>query len=471
MSLAKTISQALLELIGNILAGTRAAFFMPIRLWLFKGDYLQICLLFIVSLGLSLIYDYYDTAPDNYFNPYGLSYQALLYLAFFFSLSLIAALNVRLQDLTKLIILFLSIVPVVWLGSVCLLALAEQQSYLDDYQSNWAVFIAYSFWYLLIAGRLIKRFFYLKILPTIGFVILYAVFNFSPLFLLPTEPLWYAVQTTEETSSIRHNINVESVYYSQGSLLDESLKGLIEGKPGVSDLFFIGFAGDADEDVFMNEAKSARSITDNYMNTFGRSLILVNNENTVNELPLANSHNLKRSLKETAALMNIEEDILVLFMTSHGSKDHRLVTSFRPFKLNNLSPDTINTSLNAAGIKWRVIIISACYSGGFIESLSDPYTLLITAANAEQTSFGCGHDGQYTYFGEAYLEQGLKQTRSFIKAFDIAKEVILKKEKEEELDHSDPQIWIGSEIEKKLTDYEVMLQDKPNNNWAASRRY
>ena len=468
MNLSKKLLTPVIELFGNILAGTRAAFFLPIRLWSFKGGYLQICLLFIVSLGLSLLYDYYDTAPDNYFNPYGLSYQALLYFSFFFSLSLIAVLNARLQDLIKLIILFLSIVPVVWLGSVCLLALAEKQSYLDSYQSNWFVFIAYSFWYLLVVARLIKRFFYLKVLPTIAYVFLYALVNFSPLFLLPTEPLWYPVQTKKEAVAKKHNINVESVYYSQSLLLEKSIENLIEGKPGSPDLFFLGFAGDADEDVFMNETESAKSILDDYMNTFGRSLVLINNEKTVDNTPLANSHNLKISLKETAKLMNTEEDILVLFLTSHGSKEHQLVTSFPPFKLNNLKPNTIKKALNTAGIKLRIIIISACYSGGFIEPLKDPYTLLITAASADQTSFGCGHDGQYTYFGEAYFEKGLKQTRSFIKAFDIAKKIILEKEKAENLESSEPQIWVGSEIEKALMLYEAVIQEKANNNWAAS---
>lgn len=460
-----------LDLIGNILAGTRAALFLPVQLWSFKGGYLQVYLLLIVSLSLSFVYDYFDTAPDNYFNPHGLSYQALLYLAFFFSLSLIAVCNSRHQDLGKLIILLLSIVPVIWLGSICLLALADYQSYLDPYQSNWAVFLAYSFWYLFVVGRLLKRFFYIGVLPTAAYVLLYAIFNYSPLFLLPTEPLWHPLPTANQSTAalLKNDIDVETIYYSQNTLLEKNVSNLIEGKLGAIDLFFIGFAGDADEDVFMNEVQSARTIMDERFNTFGRSLVLINNEETVEEAPLANGHNLKNSIKETAKLMNIDEDILILFLTSHGSKDHYISANFPPFKLNNLNADTINTALNAAGVKWRIIIISACYSGGFIEPLTDPYTLLITAANAKQNSFGCGHDGQYTYFGEAYLENGLKQTKSFIQAFDIAKKVVLEKENKEGFNNSEPQIMVGSEIEKKLTEYEVVLHSKAGNNWAATK--
>ncbi len=457
-----------IELFENILAGTRAALFMPVHLWSFKGGYLQVCLLLILSLCLSVVEHYFNTGPDNYFNPYGLSYQALLYLLFFFSLSLIAFFNNRLQDLNKLIILFLSVAPVIWLGTISLSLLTKQQSYFDVYKIEWAVFFIYALWYLLVAARMIKRFFYISVLPTFVYVVLYAVINISPLFVLPAEPLWYPLQTANENIVRSHNIDVETVYYSQSTLLDKATGSLIEGKAGVPDLFFIGFAGDADEDVFMNEAKSAQSIMDDHFNTFGRSLVLINNEETVESVPLANGHNLKNSIKETAKLMNVDEDILVLFLTSHGSEDHYISANFPPFKLNNLNAETINAALNAAGVKWRIIIISACYSGGFIEPLSDPYTLLITAANAKRNSFGCGHDGKYTYFGDAYLENGLKQTKSFIHAFDVAKKIIFEKENEEGFKNSEPQIMIGSEIESKLTEYEKGLETKASNNWAVS---
>jgi hypothetical protein len=458
----------IIDLFANIIAGTRAALFLPVRLWHFKSNYLQICFLLILSLGLSLVYDYFDTAPNNYFNPYGLSYQALLYLAFFLSLTFIAVLNKREHDLGKLIVLLLSVVPIVWLGSVCLLALSEKQAYLNSYQANWAVFIAYSFWYLLVVGRLLKRFFYLRILPTVGYVSLYALFNFAPLFLLPTESLWYSLPTGSNAVSSSHDIDVEAVYYSQNILLKKNIERLLESNADTDDLFFIGFAGDANEDVFMNEVKSAQTIMDNYFNTLGRSLVLINNKNTVDIVPLANGYNLKNSIIETSKLMDVEDDILLLFLTSHGSEDHYISASFPPFQLKDIGAEKINNALDEAGIKWRIIIISACYSGGFIKPLSGPYTLIITAANAEQNSFGCGHDGQYTYFGEAYLENGLKQTRSFIEAFHVAKKIIEEKENKQGFENSEPQIMIGSEIESKLKEYEKVVKEKKDNNWAVT---
>lgn len=459
----------LTDLVKNILAGTRAALFMPIRLWLFKSSYLQVCLLLVVSLGLTCAHDYFDTAPDNVFNPYGLSYQAMLYLLFFFSLSLIAVLNSRQRDMAKLAVLFLSIVPVIWLGTVCLLLLQKQQTYFDEFYSSWAIFLLYTLWYFLVAARLFKRFFYLRFASTLFYTFLYAVINFVPLFLLPTEPLWFPEKPiAKQTVNTASKIDIETIYYSQNSLLQEQLSNIAESTEGVTDLFYLGFAGDADEDVFMNEALAAQNITKNHFDAYGRSLSLINNAYTADKFPLANGPNLKRGIKQIATLMNLEEDILFLFLTSHGTSDHYLSINFPPFKLNNINANTIKSALDVAGIKWRIIIVSACYSGGFIEPLADPYTLVITAASADKNSFGCGHDGKYSYFGDAYFDKGLRQTQSFIEAFNKASEIIYARENKEGFKNSDPQISVGAAIKNKLIDFENDLETKRRSNWAST---
>lgn len=461
----------LLFLVKNILTGTRAALFMPVYLWSFRGGFVQVCLLLMVSFLLSLTYDYFDTLPDNYFNHHGLSYQAMLYLLFIFSLSLVAYFNKRLKELDKLIVLFLSVVPVIWLGSICLLELAKQQSFLDAYDSSWVVFFLYSIWYLLVVFRLFKRYFYLRTPLVLAYVALYMVINFSPLFLLPTQPLWYSIQTDNNiTESANNNIDIESIYYDQNLLVSEATDNLLDNRKNTIDLFFIGFAGDADENVFMNEVLAARNILENRFDTFGRSAVLINNADTVKQHPLANQHNLQSILNKTAAKMNLDDDILFLFLTSHGSKDHSIVANFSPFKLNDLRPETIKDLLDDAGIKWRIIVVSACYSGGFIEPLANQYTLIITAARADRNSFGCSHDGKFTYFGEAYFDQALKQTGSFTEAFELAKNSIFEKENKQGFTNSDPQINIGKQIENKLTLYYQQLETKAHSNWARTNK-
>jgi hypothetical protein len=97
-----------------------------------------------------------------------------------------------------------------------------------------------------------------------------------------------------------------------------------------------------------------------------------------------------------------------------------------------------------------VIVVSACYAGGYIEPLRDANSIVITAAAADRTSFGCETGRDFTYFGEAYFRDALARTRSFTDAFELAKAAVAKKEAEEHLTPSSPQIWVGPAIAERL---------------------
>ena len=156
--------------------------------------------------------------------------------------------------------------------------------------------------------------------------------------------------------------------------------------------------------------------------------------------------------------MDTEEDVLFLFLTSHGSKDHELAVSFWPLSLNDIPAPELKWLLDEAGIKWRVIVVSACYSGGFIDAVKDDHSLIMTAAHKERTSFGCSHENTYTYFGEAYFDQQLRKEHSFIKAFYQARESIAERERTERLEPSEPQIYVGPAMEGKLSELEARLR-------------
>jgi hypothetical protein len=280
---------------------------------------------------------------------------------------------------------------------------------------------------------------------------LYGLINFVPLFQLPQQPLWYENYSAQSnTTNDEPRINVEDTFYSQRNLIKEETERLLPERAGRTDLYFLGLAGYADENVFMNEAMLAKDLFDDQFDTSGRSLLLINNNETVKKLPLANAHNLESVVKALAETMNTAEDILFLMLTSHGSKDHELSIDYYPLAMNDINPRRIKEILDNAGIKWRVIVISACYSGGFIEPLMDDNTLIITAADKDKQSFGCGHDGDYTYFGEALFGKALKQERNFSTAFYAAKKDIEAREVDESLEASIPQIRIGRDIEKQL---------------------
>jgi hypothetical protein len=159
---------------------------------------------------------------------------------------------------------------------------------------------------------------------------------------------------------------------------------------------------------------------------------------------------LRLALQGMASKMNPDEDLLVLFLTTHGSPDHQLYVDMQPLPLDGIGPTDLREALDAAGIHWRVVVISACYSGGFIDALNTPMSLIITAARADRPSFGCGDDADTTYFGRAFLVEALNQTRSFIGAFELARETVAEREKEDDFDPSDPQMAIGALISSKL---------------------
>jgi hypothetical protein len=228
----------------------------------------------------------------------------------------------------------------------------------------------------------------------------------------------------------------------------------------VTDLFFIGMAGYADQDVFMKEVDSVARLLRERFDADGHTIRLVNNNKSLASSPIASATSLKAALDRTAQVMNKEEDILFLFLTSHGSESHRFALELWPLSFNPLDPTRLRKLLDESGIKHRVVVISACYSGGFINALKDEHTLVISASAPNKNSFGCSNENDWTYFGEAYFNEALRKTYSFVEAFNLAKPQIEAREKKEKFDPSNPQIALGAGIQGKLAALEHQLQSR-----------
>lgn len=264
---------------------------------------------------------------------------------------------------------------------------------------------------------------------------------------------WYPTRAAEAAEAGAPWIDTERTYYAQPRLLDAALSALKPGRRGVTDLYFLGFAGTATQDVFLKEVRAARRLFDERFGTRGRSLLLINNPRTVDKTPVASVSNLRLALAGMAQKMNVDEDVLFLFLTSHGSP-HRFSVDFPALALDDLSDDELKDMLDRSGIKWRVLVISACYSGSFIDALKDEHTLILTAAAANRTSFGCGSEENFTYFGDAFINTALRRQRSFVAAFEEAKRIIARRETAERLTPSEPQIYLGAAMTAKLHELE-----------------
>jgi hypothetical protein len=275
-------------------------------------------------------------------------------------------------------------------------------------------------------------------------------------FAFPETDVWLPSAAQDEEAGA--GLADERAFHLQGQLIERALADLRRGRPGVPELYFVGFAPDGSQDVFLREMRYVKQLFDERFGTAGRSIALASSRDALEEFPIGSVTNLARALNRVGEAMNADEDALFLFLSAHGDREHRLSASQPPLELAALTPTALARILQDSGIKWRVIVVSACYSGGYVEPLRDDNTVVIAAAAPDRTSFGCEAGREFTYFGQAYFRDALAQTRSFTRAFEIAKELVAKQEAAEGLQPSLPQMWVGPGIAERLK----KLGDRPN---------
>ncbi len=251
----------------------------------------------------------------------------------------------------------------------------------------------------------------------------------------------------------------QAVFESQQRMLAAQLDAIAPERPGVVDLYAVTFAPYADVDVFMRESAVVASVMESRFDTRGRTLQLVNNVATVDRLAWATPLNLKRAIDRMAQRMNRDEDILFLHLTSHGGADGRLAAEFFPLTVDELTPRMLRRWLDDAGVRNRVISISACFSGSWVAPLANEDTLVMTAADADHTSYGCGSKSTLTFFGQAMYDEQLRHTWSFEDAHAASRKLIDQRERAagKEDGYSNPQISVGSRIRARLKLLEARL--------------
>ena len=253
----------------------------------------------------------------------------------------------------------------------------------------------------------------------------------------------------------------EDVFYRQPGLLREALAAVKPGRKGVVDVFLVGVAGYGQQDVFMREVDSVATLFRERFRAEGHIIQLVNNPKAMRQHPVASATSLEAALQSVASAMNGDEDVLVLFLTSHGSQDHSFTVQLWPLELRQITPPMLRAMLDRSGIRNRVVIVSACYSGGFVRQLEEEHTLVITAAAPNRNSFGCSNEADWTYFGKAYFDEALRQTPSFTRAFEIARPLIEAREKKDKYEPSMPQMSLGMGMKAKLEELERQLGPGP----------
>ncbi|WP_414692680.1 C13 family peptidase [Pinirhizobacter sp.] len=261
----------------------------------------------------------------------------------------------------------------------------------------------------------------------------------------------------------------EQVLYAQHRMMEKAVGELTPRVPGKPNLWVIAFAGDGGEDVFRNEAEYAQRLFARRFDAQGHVLVLQNNPATLDTRPLATWSNLETALDGVAARMDRGQDILLLYLTSHGTEDHTLLVDMNPLPLDQLDPDGLAQMLSSRHIRYKVVVVNACYSGGFLPSLRGDGTAVLTAARSDRSSFGCGSDSDITYFGHAWLVDGLNQTDDILGAFANAKKEISQWEQRDKLTPSEPQLDLGFGIAAQLEKWRTSHKAGPTIGFSAAK--
>lgn len=136
----------------------------------------------------------------------------------------------------------------------------------------------------------------------------------------------------------------------------------------------------------------------------------------------------------------------LLYFTSHGSPQGMV-----------FGPDTHLTPTNMVGLvrqlcqdRPTIVVVSACYSGIFVDSLAAPNRMIMTAARRDRSSFGCSEDATYPYFDGCVIST-LPTAGDFIALANGVRACVKTREEAEGLSPaSEPQVSIGSNMQLLL---------------------
>jgi len=433
------------DLRTNLISGVRSFFRRRMTPQDFVVSFDQLAGLLVVVLAYSALLDWIRAEPDTALQ-FDAIYGWLLWPVISFLLcALVARSFSKEADTRRVLVVATAMAP--W--PITILWALQQIPFVAE---NDDVLTVFTIAVVLSAGISIVRAAYgrLTILALVVLLLGSLLMGRIDHFLYMDTHLWASATADNDESSYKDWDTAESLLFNEPDRIDEAVDSLAAERPGVSDMYYIGFAGDGSQRVFRREALFGQKVFADRMGTGARSLELINDEDDRISYPLGSMSGLHYALRKLGQHMNRDEDVLVLLLTSHGSPDDGLAVQNGSLPLNFIEPDQVRRALDAAGIKWRIVIVSACYAGTFIEPLETENTLVMTASDSQHTSFGCADDRDLTYFGEAFLRDALPKAGSLVEAFQAARKDIRQRERAEKLTPSNPQIFLGKAMRDKL---------------------
>jgi Peptidase C13 family len=233
-------------------------------------------------------------------------------------------------------------------------------------------------------------------------------------------------------------IKSDALLKQQLSVVDQQGAGAPAGR-----ILFAGFAMNSQSKAFRADVvtteKLVRSIDPNAV------IFKLNNPVSGQEAdwPFATAENMSLVLTKLTALARPQDKVVIL-MSTHGNVD-LLSIHFDGKYYPHITSAWLNQTLTGLRGKQTMLILSACYSGSFIEPVSGPSRIVLTASAKDRNSFGCQFQSNNTYFIDALINQSDMQDRSVIDIMNKAKVNVEKREVEQKLSPpSMPQMSVGN---------------------------
>jgi hypothetical protein len=259
-------------------------------------------------------------------------------------------------------------------------------------------------------------------------------------------------QVADYQESVRR---AEELMYLQPGRIDAALDSIATDEGEGTRLYFVGFAGFGPQKVFSEEIQlAARRVHERY-GTAGRRVLLVNDRRDFDSHPLATRSALARTLTGIGKRMDRERDVLFLALSSHGKKDPHLVVENGALQLDQLTVKSLANMLRESGIRWKVLVISACYAGAFIEPLRDPIHGDHHRRQARPHVLRLQRPPRAHLLRRGLLPRRLAGRGEPARGLRHRGRDIAQRERAQGLKPSEPQAWFGADIERKLAELEA----------------
>ncbi len=141
----------------------------------------------------------------------------------------------------------------------------------------------------------------------------------------------------------------------------------------------------------------------------------------------------------------------LIYFTSHGVPGRLVMVSEDGGAITPLQLDGLLQA--ACPGRPAILVLSACYSGSFIDGLAGNDRMILTAARPDRSSFGCGESDRYPYFDACFLDRA-PSARDFVDLAARVRTCVAARETETGAKPpSEPQVWIGSALRPLLPLY------------------